>query len=131
MRLVLDASFLVPLLTDEERSHVMAPIVAETEELHVPAVCDSEVVSGLVRHVRLGAGSRDAAREALIDYISLPLTRHLHVALIARTYELAENFAASDASYVALAEALDAGLVTLDGPLARAVRRHTSVKVLP
>jgi predicted nucleic acid-binding protein len=63
-------------------------------------------------------------------YVSLPIARHLHVALIARVYELTRNFTAADATYVALAEALDARLVTLDEPLARAVRRHTSVQVL-
>jgi predicted nucleic acid-binding protein len=44
----------------------------------------------------------------------LPLTRHMHLGLIARTFELSANFAAADASYVGLAEALDAGLLTLD-----------------
>jgi len=35
-----------------------------------------------------------------------------------------------DAAYVALAEALDAPLLTLDGALARAVVRHTEVVVV-
>ncbi|HLA92758.1 MAG TPA: type II toxin-antitoxin system VapC family toxin [Actinomycetota bacterium] len=131
MRLVLDASALVQLVADEEESDALREFFAGDDELHVPAICDAEVVSGLARHVRTGSTSADAARDALVDYISLPLTRHMHVSLIARTYELTANFAASDASYVALAEALDASLVTLDGALGRAVRRHTSVEVLP
>jgi predicted nucleic acid-binding protein len=131
MRLVLDASYLVRLVSDEERSAALDPLIATSHELHVPAICDAEVVGGLARHVRMRRGSPDDARASLVDYVSLPLTRHMHVTLVARLFELTTSFSASDASYVALAEALDASLVTLDAPLRQAVRRHTAVEVLP
>jgi predicted nucleic acid-binding protein len=131
MRLVLDASALIPFLTEADQFSALRGLLSGGAELHIPAICDVEVVSGLSRVARTDPSSADAAREVLIDYISLPLTRHMHVTLVARTFELSANFAAADASYVALAEALDASLITLDGPLARAVRRHTSVQVLP
>ena len=131
MRLVLDASALVPFLADDSESLGLEPILMAGHEMHVPALCDAEVVGGLAKHVRRGWVTDSVARDALIDYVSLPIIRHMHLSQLARTYELAANFAASDASYVALAEALDASLVTLDGPLGRAVRRHTSVEVLP
>lgn len=130
-RLVLDASALVQLLVEADEFSSLSALVSRDAELHIPAICDVEVVSGMSRHVRTGSTPADAVREALIDYIALPLTRHIHVRLLVRTYELTANFAAADASYVALAEALDAPLVTLDRGLARAVRRHTSVEVLP
>lgn len=130
MRLVLDASILVRFVTDERRFRTLDPLITTSDELHVPAICDAEVVSGLARHVRMGEGSRKDARASLIDYVSLPLTRHLHLGLVVRAFELSTNIAAADASYVALAEVLDARLVTLDRGLARAVREHTSVEVL-
>lgn len=44
---------------------------------------------------------------------------------------LFENFSAYDATYVALAERLDASLVTADRKLSRAVTRHTVVRLEP
>jgi len=131
MRLVVDASAIVPFVTDEQGSRDLAPLLAAGHELHVPAVCDCEVVGGLAKQVRSGWVSGAIARDALIDYVSLPIARHLHLGLVARTFELSANFAAADASYVALAEVLDARLVTLDGALGRAVRQHTNIEVLP
>jgi predicted nucleic acid-binding protein len=130
MRLVLDASVLVQFVADEEDARFLDHLVVD-HELHIPAICDVEVVGGLARHVRSGSASSATARDALIGYVSLPLIRHLHLGLVARTYELTANFSAADASYVALAEALDARLVTVDAALRRAVRSHTSVELVP
>lgn len=47
--------------------------------------------------------------------------------MVDRAWSLRHNFTAYDAMYVALAEAVDGQLVTLDGKLARAVREHTDV----
>jgi predicted nucleic acid-binding protein len=71
------------------------------------------------------------AREALTDYLDLPLERHGHPHLVSRALELRGNFSAYDAVYVALAEGVGATLLTADRPLARATRRHTGVAVLP
>jgi predicted nucleic acid-binding protein len=130
MRLVVDASAVVPFVAHEEDPAVV-PFFSAEHELHAPAICDAEVVGGLAKHVRVGSLSDSEARDALIDYVSMPLTRHMHLGLIARTFELSANFAAADASYVGLAEALDAGLLTLDRSLGRAVTRHTALAVFP
>ena len=130
MRIVVDASAIVQFIAHEDEDRIAA-VLAERHELHVPAVCDVEVVGGLSKHVHNAWLSPDEAREALIDYVSMPLARHLHVGHVARTFELSANFASADASYVALAEALEAGLLTLDRSLGRAVRRHTAVAVFP
>ncbi len=130
MRLVLDASAIVAYVTDD-RTIPVEPYFSPEHELHVPAISDVEVVAGLARQVRLGGLSDAAAREAVIDYVAMPIARHLHTRLIARTFELTRNFAPADASYVALAEALDASLVTMDRALGRAVRKHSRLSVLP
>jgi predicted nucleic acid-binding protein len=48
-----------------------------------------------------------------------------------RILDLRPNFSAYDATYVALAERLAAGLLTADERLARAVRTLTEVQALP
>lgn len=104
---------------------------AAGHDLHVPSLCDVELGAVLRRALladRLGAGR---ARAALADYLDLPLVRHGHRRLLPRVLGLRENFSAYDAAYVALAEDLGAGLLTADRALARAVRSHTDLSVVP
>jgi len=61
----------------------------------------------------------------------MPITRHGHQQLLARILELRANLSAYDAAYVVLAERLGGRLLTADELLARAVRTHTSIDVLP
>ena len=49
---------------------------------------------------------------------------------MSRVWSLRSSMTAYDAAYVALAEAIVAPLLTLDGALARAVVRHTDVAVI-
>lgn len=100
-------------------------------DLHVPALCDVEVVSGLRRALSERKLSETRAAEALDDYADMPLTRHGHRSLLRRILELRANFSAYDATYVALAERLDADILTADGRLARSVLAHTSLASLP
>jgi predicted nucleic acid-binding protein len=62
----------------------------------------------------------DTARAALEDLCSLDLEGHAHEPLLDRVWALRENLTAYDAVYVALAEVLNATLLTCDGRLARA-----------
>jgi predicted nucleic acid-binding protein len=71
------------------------------------------------------------AEEALQDYLDLPLIRHGHEAILPRVLQLRENFSAYDATYAALAEALDASLLTADAGLARAVNGGLGIRTLP
>jgi predicted nucleic acid-binding protein len=100
-------------------------------DLHVPALCDVEVVAGLRRALLAGALSPRRAEEAVGDYLDLPLTRHGHQRLLDRILGLRANFSAYDSTYVALAEQLDGELCTSGERLARAVRTHTRIAVVP
>jgi predicted nucleic acid-binding protein len=57
---------------------------------------------------------------ALADLADLPLNRYPHEFLLPRVWDLRQNFTAYDAVSVALAETLDAPLLTCDRRLAAA-----------
>lgn len=131
MSLVADASALGEYLLETDLGRVLAAqIEAASPDLHVPAVHDLEICSALRRLIRFGEIDETRAIEALEDLVDLPLTVHAHNGLLQRVLQLRENFSAYDASYVALAEALGAQLLTCDAPLARGVRTLTSVEVV-
>ena len=130
-RLVVDASALVEVLLATELAPKIEEEIAEPEaELHTPALCDVEVASALRRALLGGRPQEGRARQALRDLADLPMTRHGHQLLVARTLELRHNFSAYDATYVALAERLDAALVTADRRLASAVRLQLDLSVI-
>jgi predicted nucleic acid-binding protein len=70
------------------------------------------------------------ARESLELFLALPLELHDVRPLVPRAWSLRRNLTAYDAAYVALAEALDAPLLTLDCELARATNWHSDVAVI-
>ncbi len=78
-------------------------------------------VSSVLRKVTLaGRLSRKASALAHDELVQLPLTILPFPPLAPRVWELHPSVSPYDAVYVALAEALDAPLVTLDRRLARA-----------
>ncbi len=105
-------------------------ITAPDADLHVPELCDLEFVSVLRGGLMRGRLSVPRAAEAVSDYRRLPLSRHRHEPLLERILELRDNFSVYDACYVALAEAIEAPLVTADRRLATTVREHLSIAVV-
>lgn len=119
--IVLDASAVLELLLSTELGRAIAIRIADPAVgLHAPHLVDVEVAQALRRYVQDGELDLGTARAALEDLRSLDLERHAHEPLLDRVWALRENLTAYDAVYVALAEALDAVLVTCDGRLARA-----------
>ena len=118
------------LLRAPRGSNLEAALGAPETELHVPALCDVEVCSVLRRALLGKRLSRNRALDALEDYLDLPLERHGHTYLLGRMFGLRANFSAYDATYVALAEWLEASLLTSDEALARAVRAHLEIDIL-
>lgn len=72
------------------------------------------------RHHRTGRLDRTAASLAIDDLPSWPGERWSHRPLLTRAWEMRDIVRVSDGMYVALAEALDAPLATLDRRLATA-----------
>jgi predicted nucleic acid-binding protein len=124
---VADASVLVDVLVGEGRAatHLAESWVA------VPHLVDAEVGHVIRRHVHRGRLSADRGGEALADLAALELLRYDHVGLLARGWELRDNLSFYDGLYVALAEWLDAPLLTHDARLAGAPGVLATVHVLP
>jgi predicted nucleic acid-binding protein len=123
---------LVEYLLRTELAPAMESVISAPDaDLHVPALCDVEVSAALRRGLLRKLLTERRAQQALEDYLDLPLTRHGHQALLGRILSLRTNFSAYDASYVALAERLDAALLTGDEGLARSLRAHTRLTTLP
>jgi predicted nucleic acid-binding protein len=117
---VVDASALVEFLLRAPRPRSFDRLLTLSDtDLHVPGFCDLEVVSALRSVLRRNRATVQRAEKALRQYLDLPLTRHSHEGLVHRCFELRDVLSPYDASYVALAEALEADLVTADRRLAR------------
>ena len=92
----------------------------QAEEVHIPHLFDVEVLHALRHHSLHGDLSGKQSRLILRLLYEMKAVRYPHAPLAARIWELRENLTAYDACYVALAEVLDAPLVTMDARMARA-----------
>jgi len=128
--LVVDASVLAVALADDGADGDQVRTRLRGERLAAPELVDLEVASVLRRQLRVAAVDRRRAGLALADLADLPLQRASHVPLLARCWELRENLTVYDAAYVALAEALQADLLTGDGRLARAAGPRCRIEVI-
>ena len=119
--IVLDASAVLELLLGTPAGlEVGARLTDPAMALHAPHLMDIEVAQVLRRYVREAQLTDEDAATAIQDLRDLDLTRHAHEPLLDRVWALRKNFSAYDAVYVALAEVLDASLVTCDRRLAHA-----------
>jgi predicted nucleic acid-binding protein len=100
------------------------------ETLHAPHLLDVEVAQVVRRYTINGDIDVERGRSALADLIELPLRRYPHDFLLPRVWNLRANLTAYDAVYVALAEALDAPLLTRDRRLAGSAGHHARIELL-
>jgi len=116
---VVDASVIVALLFNELTQESIVPRLRGSL-LHAPTLLEFEVANACLKKVRAAPGERQALLGAfsLLD----------ELAIVLQTIDLADAIALAertklslyDASYLWLARALGAELVTLDGKLASA-----------
>ena len=129
--IVLDASAAIEwLLQTQSGVRVARRIFSLRETLHAPHLLDVEVTQAFRRYVATRAVTVSRAEEALQDLVDLRVRRYPHVLFLRRVWELRDNLTAYDALYVALAEALDATLVTCDGKIAPAPGHRARVEVI-
>jgi predicted nucleic acid-binding protein len=125
--IVVDASAaLSGLLNAGPAREVMA-----SDQVHAPHLIDAEVASGLRRSVGMRRITPDAGWIALDAWRRLGIVRYALVGMLDRVWELRDNLSAYDASYVALAEALECGLLTADRRLSQAPGVRCTISVVP
>jgi predicted nucleic acid-binding protein len=129
--IVVDASAMLEfLLQTPLGARVETRLFRDGEEFHSPHLVDVEVTQGLRRLVRSGEITAARAADALADLVDLDLHRHVHLDLLARAWQLRENVTVYDAMYLALAEALDATVITCDVPLANAPGHRARIEAV-
>jgi predicted nucleic acid-binding protein len=128
--IVLDASAAICLLDAGEAGDRVAHVLEAAQTIHAPELLLVECASALRRRMSRGEVSADQARLCMEALQETGLTLHSHAPLMSVVFDMASRITAYDAAYVALARALDARLVTLDGLLARAATTWCDVELI-
>lgn len=129
--IVVDASAIVEiLLRTPDAIRVEERVLQPTQTLHAPHLLDVEVAQVLRRYAARGELTPERGTQALELLVRFPIARYPHEALLPRIWRLRGRLTAYDATYVALAEALGARLVTRDAKLARARGHDAQIELV-
>jgi len=127
--IVVDASALIEALLRPEAAESLARrLYAPRQTLHAPHLIDAEVAQVVRRYTMSGAIDHERGGAAIKDLADFPIRRYPHGFLLSRVWDLRNNLSANDAIYVALAEALDAPLLTRDQRLAATAGHFVQVE---
>lgn len=118
--LVVDASCLCEVLIGGVGAEAIRDRLATEADHAAPHVVDVEVFGFIRREHLRGRLDRTEAAQAVEDLEAWPGERFGHRLLLDRAWQLRDTVRGWDAMYVALAEALDAVLLTTDRRLAAA-----------
>src|SRR5262245_48096024 len=129
--IVVDASAMTELLLQTELgARVERRLCRVDDQSHAPHLIDVEVLSALRRLVQAGDVPPGRAEEAIEDLGLIRLVRHGHLDLLSRAWALRKNVTVYDAMYIALAESLDATVVTCDRLLGARSRHSARIEVI-
>jgi predicted nucleic acid-binding protein len=118
--LVVDASCLFEVVADTPRAGAIAARLAAEADQAAPHVVDVEVMGVIRAQYLKGRLDGTAAAQAVADLRDWPGERFGHRWLLERAWGLRDSVRGWDGFYVALAEAFDATLLTMDERLRRA-----------
>jgi predicted nucleic acid-binding protein len=128
--IVVDASAVLEILLRTERAKkVEARLFRKTESLCAPHLLDLEILQVLRRYSGKEM-SEDRAQLAILDFHDLPIARYAHDIFVWRIWQLRKSLTAYDAAYVALAEALEAPLLTCDARLASSHGHSAQIQLI-
>ncbi len=129
--IVVDASAVIEVLLRTPAARAVERyLFAPGQTLHAPHLLDIEVAQVIRKYAARGEIDGARGRVALADLAAFRMHRYPHDFLLSRVWELRNNITANDAVYVALAEALDAALLTRDHRLASAAGHHARVELV-
>jgi predicted nucleic acid-binding protein len=121
---------LADYLLDTRVGRLVGDRLLADPNLHIPHLASIETASVIRGWVRGGRLDESAAVQALDHLSDLAAERHDHEPFLRRVWELRHNLTAYDALYVALAEALDAPLITCDARLAQTPLTSITIEVV-
>lgn len=113
-RVVCDASALVAVLLDGGSDGRWAQRTPAGAALAAPGIVGFEAANIIRRHELAGLVSADQSAQAHADLLDLEIELWPYEAIAPRAWELRHDLSIYDAGYVAVAEIVDATLVTLD-----------------
>jgi predicted nucleic acid-binding protein len=129
--IVVDASALLEMLLRTPAAKKVEERLFETQRtLHAPHLLDVEVAQVIRRYAAGGEIDSERGRGVLADLADFPIRRYPHDILLPRVWDLRNNLTAYDAVYIALAEALDATLLTRDHRLATAPGHEARIELV-
>ena len=128
--IVIDSSALVDAMLLGERGLMVRERLQADDVWFAPEIIDVEVAHVLRAAVRHDRVSLSLAEGGIRSMVRMRLRRFPHKPLLQRAWELRENLTPYDAVYVALAEALDAPLITLDRGMAGAPNAGARIELL-
>ena len=128
--LVVDAACVIELVIRGKQVDQVEARLALDPVFAAPEIVDVEVLGVIRREHMHGSLDETAAYLATQNLREWTGIRFGHRPFIQRAWELRHNVGTKDAFYVALAEALELTLVTLDGRLSRAPGIRCEVEVL-
>lgn len=128
--IVVDASAVIDVLLQTDRGRALERRLFGAGLLNAPHLIDVEVTQVLRRYTLRGSVAAPRAEAALRDFSDLRIERYPHHLFLGRIWQLRENATACDAAYLALAEALDAPLLTTDRKLASVPGHGARVEVV-
>ena len=127
--LVVDISAVLEALASSAPAPELIGRLAHDADLHAPHLIDTEILHALRRMTIARTISDERAADARSDFAELTLVRYSHQPFSDRVWTLRHNLTAYDATFVALAEALDAPLITCDARLASAPEHHARIEL--
>jgi len=118
--IVVDTSAVLHALIGLQDHESLVDRLANASRIHAPHLIDVEFLNALRKLVRSGRMDLHRAGDVRQEFGDLAILRCPHEPLVDRAWQLRDNLSAYDAMFVALAELLDAPLVTSDRALSRA-----------
>jgi predicted nucleic acid-binding protein len=129
--IVVDGSAAVALVTQAVGPGPWVKRYVATEPLAAPELMLFEAANLLRRLVLRGERDHSSASAAHADLLAMAVERYPYTFMAQRAWRLRGSLTLFDASYVALAELLEAPLVTLDTRLTRAAGPRCEIVAYP
>jgi predicted nucleic acid-binding protein len=129
--IVVDASIILEVLLRTKSSQAIEKkIFSRGQTLHAPHLIDIEIAQVLRRYTSAGDITPERGAEAIQDLRDFRISRYSQEILLSRIWQLRTNITAYDAAYIALAEVLDAPLLTRDSKLSRSPGSTAKIELI-